>query len=282
MARASENIPSKPFAQAVWLPARGQWIVTPWYEYSEFHDAWRGLQKESVTVGDGHGFDQNNGMVLIEYGFARNWAADLQVGYTSLSQRYFTPDGEADTTRGLMDVTFGVRWQVLHEADAPKWAPTVTLRAGGIVRGSYDIDFPYAPGNGAVGIEPSVLLSKNFGWQGFGMYGNIGYRAMRSGGNDAVFGSIGFRQEFRGFTFNAGYRHHEDVEGDDIGGMGNTIVYSPRVREIYQQMEFGLGYTDKGGRRYQFYFRQTFDGRNTGEKQVYGIYASFPIGGKNR
>jgi hypothetical protein len=180
-----------------------------------------------------------------------------------------------------MDVTFGVRWQVLDENAADsKWAPTLTLRAGGIVRGTYDEDFPFAPGNGSVGVEPSVILDKSFGWAGFGMYGNLGYRSLRSGGNDQVFGSVGFSQRYKGFNFNAGYRHQQNTGGEDIGGTGTTFVYSPKVKEINQMFEAGVGYTDRSGRHFQFYYSQNFNGRNTGDKMVYGIYGSFPIGGK--
>jgi hypothetical protein len=278
---ASENLPAKPFGQAAFLPEPRQFVVTPWYQYTEFQEVWRGSHHENITVGDEHGFDQNDGMVLIEYGLKKNWAADVLLGYTGLSTRSTTPNGSVEKTDGLMDVTFGVRWQVLDENAADsKWAPTLTLRAGGIVRGTYDEDFPFAPGNGSVGVEPSVLLDKSFGWAGFGMYGNLGYRSLRSGGNDQVFGSVGFSQRYKGFNFNAGYRHQQNTGGEDIGGTGTTFVYSPKVKEINQMFEAGVGYTDRSGRHFQFYYSQNFNGRNTGDKMVYGIYGSFPIGGK--
>src|SRR5437879_3393798 len=92
--RAAENLPTKPFAQAVWLPEAGQFWVTPWYQYTEFQKFWRGSHLESTTVGDHHGFDQNDGLVLVEYGIRKSWAADLQLGYTSLATRSFsTPPG---------------------------------------------------------------------------------------------------------------------------------------------------------------------------------------------
>ncbi|MDB6122546.1 MAG: hypothetical protein JWQ71_1539 [Pedosphaera sp.] len=279
---ASENIPQKPFGQFTWLPTPNQWIVTPWYQYTDIQDIWRGTRHENVSVGDKHGFDQNDGLALIEYGIKKDWAADLQLGYTSLATRSFsTPPGTVRSTSGLMDVTFGLRWQVLNENDCDcGWRPTVTLRAGGIYRGTYDHDFPLAPGNGSVGIEPSVLITKSFGWQGFGMYGNLGYRNLRSGGNDQVFGSVGFNQAYKGFTFSAGYRHQQNTAGSDIGGVGNTIIYSSNVKEINQLADVGVGYTDRRHHHYQFYLEKSISGRNTGDKETYGIYASFPIGGK--
>jgi hypothetical protein len=279
---ASENLPAKPFAQAVWLPDPGQWWVTPWYQYTDFQEIWRGSHHERITVGDDHGFDQNDGMVLLEYGIKKNWAADLLLGYTSLATRSFSsPPDSVRRTQGLMDATFGLRWQLFNETNTTcRFAPTLTLRAGGIYRGSYSHDFPFAPGNGSVGIEPSVLLSKNFGWEGFGMYGNLGYRDMRSGGNNQAFGSIGFSQRYNGFNFNAGYRHQQDTAGVDAGGTDNTIVYSQKVREYNQFYEVGVGYTTKKSRHFQFYLSRNLNGRNTGDKTIYGVYATLPFGGK--
>lgn len=278
---AAENLPSKPFAQMVYLPDCGQWTITPWYQYTEFQKIWRGSHQEHVTVGDEHGFDQNDGMFLTEYSFKQDWAVDLLLGYTSLATRSFTPDGQVQKTDGLMDVTFGLRWQVFNETNSSSpFTPTLTLRAGGIVSGTYDDNFPFAPGNGSLGIEPSVLLAKSFGWPGLGMYGSLGYRVMRSGGKDQVFGTIGLSQRYKGFNFNAGARYQQNTSGDDIPGPSNTLVYSVNVKEVNEMFEAGVGYTDKGGRHYQFYLDKNFDGRNTGDKYVYGIYASFPFGGK--
>lgn len=278
---ASENLPAKPFGQAVWLPEPNQWLLTPWYQYTEFQEIWRGKNRETITTGDGHGFDQNNGMVLLEYGIVKDWAADLLLGYTSLATRSFsTPAGSVRKTQGLMDIQLGMRWQLLNETNTTSaFTPDLTLRVGGIYNGSYDDDFPFAPGNGSVGIEPSVLIHKDFGWDGFGMYGNIGYRNMRSGGNSQVFGSVGVSQRYKGFTFNGGYRHQQNTTGEDVGGSGNTITYSNKVKEYNQYWVVGVGYTDKKTRHYQFYLEENFNGHNTGNKTVYGIYATFPFGG---
>ena len=87
-------------------------------------------------------------------------------------------------------------------------------------------------------------------------------------------------QRYNGFNFNAGYRHQQDVGGVDIGGSGNSIVYTLHVKEYNQYCELGVGYTDKKSRHWQFYYAENFNGRNTGDKTIYGVYATFPFGGK--
>lgn len=280
---AAENMPKKPFGQDALLPETGQWLVTPlWYQYTEFERVWRGAHAQNIVFPEGHGFDQNDAIVNIEYGIKKRWAADFQTGFTDLATRAFSdPPGTARHTRGIMDTTFGVRYQVWNERDEDcGWKPTLTLRAGGIYRGSYQKSFPYAPGNGGVGLEPSVMMQKDFGWHGVGAYATSGYRAIRSGGPDQYFGTIGLAKQFRGVTLNAGYRHQQSLGGGDVGGIGDTIIYTGEERELNDQAEVGIGYTDKHERRWQFCFQHNFAGRNTGDKYVYGIYLTLPFGGK--
>jgi hypothetical protein len=272
-------MPAKPFAQGVWLPSPGQWVVTPWYQYTEFQNAWRGSRYEDFSVPDRHGFDQNDGIVLIEYGISRGWAGDVTVGYTDLATRAFTtPYGTVQKTAGARDVTFGARWQVLTETNATsRWTPTLTLRAGGFYRGTYKATFPYAPGNASVGVEPSMLLDKQLGWEGFGLYADSGFRNVRSGGTSQFFTGIGLTKRHKQFAFNAGFRHQANVGGVDVGGTGNTIVYSEKVRERNELFESGFNYRFKNDVVFQFYYGMNVAGRNTGDKDIYGISLSFPF-----
>ena len=227
---ASENLPQKPFAQQVELPAARQWIFTPWYSYSEFFHVWRGRERESIETApgeDGHGFDQNSGWVGIELGFPRDWAADIAIGYTSAAARSFNANDTVDKTSGMADVTFGLRHRLCDEEGfGQAWTPALTLRAGGLYRGNYEPEFPYAPGSGSVGIETSALMLRHFGWEGFGAYNHTGYRWMRSGGHDQWFSALGFQQEIGKFTLNLGYRHLGATGGIDVWGPGPTFLYS--------------------------------------------------------
>ena len=286
---AAENLPRKPFGLDALLPEPSQWIVTPLYQYTDFQKVWAGKSKTDITYPEGHGFDQNDFAILTEWGFRTNWAADLTVGFTDLATRaYSDTPGAVRHTRGLMDTQFGVRYLLLNEKDADSpWTPTLTLRAGGIYRGTYEKDFPYAPGNGAVGLEVATMMRKHFGWRGFGGYLTGGYRDLRSGANSQFFATVGFTQVYKCVTLNAGYRHQQDTTGGDAVSTGNSIdgnkiTYTSFVKEVNEEVEAGIGYTDHHDRHWQFYWQANFDGRNTGDKDVYGVYVSFPFGGKHK
>src|SRR5262249_42564841 len=211
---ASENASRKPFAEWADLPAPNEFTIRLWYLESEAYHIWsNGHERNDITVnrsGEDYGIDYTEGIIAMEYGISKKWAADLNVAYGTVGTRSFNPGANSESTSGLLDTTFGVRYQVFRETDpdVPRpWVPTLTLRAGAIIQGTYDKDFPFAPGNHSAAIEPSVLMKKHFGWPGFGGYADLAYRWMRTSGDDQYLAAIGFFQEIKTWTINAGYRH---------------------------------------------------------------------------
>jgi hypothetical protein len=284
---ATENAPRQPFAQWADVPEPKEFDLTLWYSESEAYHLWTGNQRQNANdshTGEDYGIDKMNGFIMMDYGLYKKWALDLNVGFTTTGSRSFNPSFNSESTTGLSDTTFGVRYQICHEAEAESpWMPTLTFRAGAVLPGSYDDQMPFAPGNHSVAIEPSILLRKHFGWQGFGAYGDLAYRWMRSSGDDQYIVAIGLLQEIKGWTINAGYRHQQQLSGYDLvwNGVGTPIYYSPQVREISDAFEGGFSYTTSKRRlTYAFYTRKTFDGSNTDSAFWVGGYFSIPFGGK--
>ncbi len=279
----AENIPRRPFAQAGLMPAPGTWVGTPWYHCTEFFRYFshgRQITLETQAGQDSHGFDQNDGQIQVEWGFKKRWAADVTLGFTSAATRSFskTPDLVTNTS-GRSDTVFGIRYEAARESeDHSGYMPDIVLRAGGGYAGSHDKEYQFAPGSGSVGIEPSVVALKRFGWEGFGAYSHPGYRYMRSGGHDQWFAAIGAQQEIGRWTLNLGYRHFANTAGVDIGGAPPNITDSRQIMETAEQLEGGFGYRDRDGRLYQFYLRKTIDGNNTSGALVFGVYTSFAFG----
>lgn len=281
---ALENVPRKPFAQWADVPQPGEWVVSPWYMESEAYHIWRGNQMENITYRnpEHYGIDLMQGMLSVEYGITERWAADATLGVTTTGTRSFNATGASESTLGMMDTSLGVRYQIFNEAkETNSWLPTLTFRASGILPGSYDRSFPFAPGNRSAAIEPSFLAKKHFGWQGFGMYGDALYRWNRTSGTDQYIVAAGFMQDIQRWTLNAGFRHLQCLSGEDIGGSGTTIIYSPEVKEISEAFEAGFNYrTAKRKINYAFNIRKTFAGRNTADSFWLGAFVDFPFGGK--
>jgi hypothetical protein len=283
----SENVPHRPFALLADVPSKGEFDAGLVYQESEAYHIWAGGQYHNVavkSVGESYGIDINQGYLSFQYGITEKWAADLNVGATTTGWRFFNnTNGEVRSTTGLMDISFGVRYQVFNEAksDSP-WVPTVTLRAGAVMPGSYDQSFAFAPGTRSAAIEPEVLARKHFGWPGLGAYADALFRWNRTTGNDQYLTSIGLFQQIQGWELDFGFRHLQTITGEDISVTGNDIVYPRKLREISDALEAGFSYTtSKRQWRYGFQTRVVVDGNNTDGKFWVGGSFDIPFGRKH-
>lgn len=197
------------------------------------------------------------------------------MGYTLSSPE----DSDFEDDDGLADTLMGIRWNFLDEfeADSP-YVPTLTLRLGGIVEGTYEESQPHSAGDGASGGDISLLFGKSFTNIGFGLFGDIGYRIRGENVPEDFFTSAGIYKTITGgLAAGFAYRHIEGLSGLDIGGPGFDPSRFPELKEIQQNVEFGLSYQDGGGRFYQIFYARTIDGRNTGEKDIVGVSVLLPF-----
>lgn len=283
----SENVPHAPFGEWAEVLPRGQFEIGLHYQESEAYHIWAGNTIHDVTVhsgGEDYGIDINQGYITIQYGIAKRWSADLAIGVTTAAWRYFSnfsPNERPQSTTGLMDLPFGVRYQLLREGeDGPPWAPTITFRAGAILPGTYQQGFPFSPGNRSAAIEPEVLMRKYFGWPGLGAYGDALFRWNRTTENDQYIVSVGLFQQIKQWDLDFGYRHLGSVSGQNIVLLPNRfIVYPVSVRENNDSIEAGLSYTlPKWGLQFGFYSRTVLSGGNSDNKFWVGGYLKVPLG----
>jgi len=251
------------------LPLSGQLVLTPAYAFQTYNKFFLGNQKT-----DFFDTDQQNVYGTAEYALLDDVAFDLTLGYT----RVISLRPGASVNDGLADTTMGVRYRLLDEYRSDSdFLPTVTARVGGIVDGTYDVGTPEAPGDGASGVEASLLLGKEFGESGFGLSALAGFRHRLNDVPDDFFCTAGLYKVFCDFfVTNVGYRHVQGLSGPDIGDPGLTF---PEVKEIQNNIEGGFGFLDQARRYYGFYVAYTFDGRNTGERLVFGFSITLPFGG---
>lgn len=285
---ATENVPHAPFAQWAELPARGQLIAGLAYQESESYHIWARGQQHDVTWhkdGEEYGIDINQGYLALQYGITERWAADLAIGYTTAGWRYFSNNGNtngaAESTTGLMDLAFGVRYQIWNDTNANAgWRPTLTFRAGAVMPGSYDRDFPFAPGDRSAAIEPELLARRHFGWEGFGAYGDALFRWNRTSHNDHWIVAVGVFQQIKTWELNVGYRYLGSVDGEDINfdPVTREIDYPRAPRESNHSVEAGFSYTTpKRGVQFGFYSRTVVDGNNSDGKFWIGGYVNVPF-----
>lgn len=241
------------------------------YVYQNYQDFWLGTEKAELP----DDITQNSIFFGLDYGLTDRIALDFATGYSRAS---FSPPGEAvDDISGLYDTTFGLRFGLVDEYEKPG-APTVTLRVGGIIQGSYEASNVHSPGDGASGVELSMLVGKSWADPGFGLTGELGFRDRNENVPADFFGSAGFYKTFlRRGSFSTMYRRNQGLSGLDIGGPGFSPDKFPQLKEINDNLEFGVGVTDEGGRYYGFLVARTLNGRNTGEKTALGVTFNVPF-----
>jgi hypothetical protein len=289
-ALGSENVPQRPFAQWADLPEKGQFVLGLVYEESESYHIWASGKQYSVNTrsgGENYGIDINQGYFAFQYGITEKWAADLEIGGTTVGWRAFSLGNQIESTVGLMDWGIGVRYQIFNEAQYTNspWIPTLTFRAGAVLPGTYNENFIYAPGFRSAAIEPELLLRKHFGWPGFGVYGDALYRWNRTTGNDNYIIAVGLFQQIKGWELDVGYMHVQTLSGNDIyfqiPGDLSSIVYPRDVRENNDSIQAGFSYTtSKRHWRYGFHCRTIVDGNNSDAKLWVGGSIDIPFGGK--
>jgi hypothetical protein len=272
-------------AQSAWLPAADHFVATPAFSYSTFDEFWMGSTRVDPLKANGESLDQFNMFLVMEYGILDRLAADVTIGYARVFE---TNTFNNDDDDGLADTQLGLRYRMFDEGE---WMPVVTARFGGVIAGTYDENTPFAPGDGASALEMSLLMGKGFGYSGFGAWSELGYRArdLFDPVPNEAFASVGMYKQFLGvfanedaFTISAGYRYVGCPDGLDIGGpgfdpSGGKRTGFPALKEVNELFEGALGYTDSGGRHYQFSAAQSVDGRNTGDKTIFGFAVSLPF-----
>ncbi len=288
----SEDVAQRPYGYWADVPAEGQFVVGAVYEQSKSYHIWASGERYNVKVeanGENYGIDTRQGYFALQYGITERWAADLELGGTTVGWRSFSPGNTIESTTGLMDMSFGVRDQIYNEAwstNSP-WMPTLTFRAGAVLPGTYNQDFVFAPGFRSAAIEPELLLRKHFGWQGFGTYGDALYRWNMTTENDNYRVAVGFFQQIKGWELDVGYLHLQTLSGSDITFSNpsdlSTIVYPRQLREIYDAVEAGFSYTTSKLRwRYGFESTVVVDGNNTDNKPWFGASIDIPLGGMKK
>ena len=114
------------------------------------------------------------------YGYDDRWAFDIRTGYAQ-SQFETNPVQQED----ISDTSFGASYQFINEFAADNGLPTVTVRAGYTFGGGYETDVIDAIGDGASGLDLSLLVGKSLTDQ-ISVAGDLTYRQRDDDVADAV------------------------------------------------------------------------------------------------
>lgn len=248
-------------AQSVWLPPVGRVQTGVQYVFETYSELF-GARRQTVRLRD----DVNQHTVFLtgEYGLSPHWALDATLGFVTTETRAFGPAFSTDS--GLADSRVGVRHCLLNEFEVGnEWLPTVTLRAGGIIAGTYEYLSP--AGDGASGMESSFLVGKVLPAWGIGLHSEVGYRVRENPVPDEYFAVMNVFKRFDDVVLSAGVRHTQAVSGLNLGG---GRPFWPRLKEVTDQFEGSLGWVS-GSWTTQIFSAYVFNGKNTPTRLVMGV-----------
>ena len=261
---------SKAKAEGPWLPLESETNLFSAYVFETFDRFWKAKEKQDLPFGE---LDQHTWSFGGSYGILDSLAFDFTLGYTK------TDGGEVGRTEGLNDSNLALRYRVIDEFEhLDSWyIPTLTLKAGAIIPGSYDEqDFPIAPGKGASGADLGLTLGKIIGSSGFGILSSLAVRLYEGSVPEQLNANAGIFKTFHDqLTLSTEYRREQSLSGVDLGSPAFVPDLSPQLKEVSDKLEFGIGYTDPDSELYLgVFYSLTLDGRNTGDKDVFGLSLS--------
>lgn len=249
-----------------YLPPAGHTEVTVSHTFVTFDAFWAGSVKlgTQATLGSS-GKDQSTTLLTLEHGLTERWALDLTVGTSRVEMGSFPSD------EGWVDTQAGLRYLLVDEAESfNRWAPTLALRIGGILAGDYNEGVPFSSGDGASGVEVSLLAGRALG-RHFTVLGDLGYRWRNNDVPEDIFGSLGLAASWRSMIFSAAWRYDGAVSGLTILGPGfGTVGGFPQTRERNSTVQLGWGGSVNDRWFLQGYVARTLEGENTGDKRIMG------------
>jgi len=257
------------YAATPWMlePGSKQIYLTSVYE--TFDRFFRG--GENAALPDD--IDQTTYSFGFLYGLRDNLLFDIQTGYT---QTEFSPATRGDF-EGRDDSRIGISWRLVDEFIEGPLASTVTLRLGYILKGDYESSSPgnpHSPGDGASGIEGSILLGKALD-KGWALSGELGYRDRESRVPSEYFYNFSVYKSFQRFTTSLSFSEDHATSGVDIGDPGITPNDFEQLEEVRRLFDLGINYRLYSRAEIGLNYAKVVGGRNTGKSDIFALTTTY-------
>lgn len=292
---ASLLLPASALAQgSPWLADPGTGSVSFSYVNQNATEFFRQTTKvKGPLEATGANLAQNTTWFGLNYAISDSVAIDVQSAWArSFVAGGVGPSGGRETYSGIVDSNFSVTWRIVDELVSD--APSVAVRVGAIVPGGYDTGYINSLGDGAPGVETSLIVGK-FG-RLIGASGEVGYRTRTSakvnqqavGGSGAeevdvpadMFVNLGlFVPAGQAVTFGVDYRMVNALSGIDIGGEGFSPSRFPGLQEDAHILGGRAIISVSDSISLNGFFGQVLAGRNTAVSRILGFGVNFTFGG---
>lgn len=269
-------IGSSAFADGVspWLPAPGAGFINLSYVSQNANEFYVGDQKRGTpprqATPPGPNLGQHTVWVNGMYGLSDAVAIDFRVG-AARSYASAGPTGGRDKYSGVTDTNIGVTWRIVDELVKPS-LPSIALRGGAIIEGSYAAGYINSIGDGASGLEVSALAGKYFADR-FAVSGEVGYRVRDEDVPSDVFVNVSGGVLVDNIGLSVNYKLVDAQSGLQIGGPGFTPTgrVFPRLEEDIQFLSGTVSLNVSDQMNLGVTYGEVIDGRNTSKSKVFSV-----------
>ncbi len=205
----------------------------------------------------------------LNYGLNDDLALDVKTGYAKNKNE-----------NGLADTTVGVSWRLVDEFISYNNVPSTVVRAAVILQGDYETGSPSAVGDGADGLELSVIMGK-FISPKIAVSGELGYRGRNSDVPDDAFFKIGaYALPVPGISLSINYSRTDALDGINIGEEGfveNGVVNFHKLEEDSELVDLGFSYSPTQQLNLGFNVGTVIDGKNTAKSDVFAFTLGYSL-----
>ncbi len=264
---------SSAFADGVtpWLPAPSSGVASLSFVTQNATEYYRATKRP--TPGPGNDLGQNTLWIGGIYSISDAFAVDLRTG-VARSYASAGPTGGRDHYQGVTDSNIGLTWRIVDEMENPS-LPTVALRGGAIIAGSYETGAINALGDGANGLELSALAGKYFADR-VAMSGEVGYRGRDENVPEDFFLNVsgGVLVHDR-VALGINYKLIDAQSGLQIGTPPFTASRFPEVEEDIQFLSGTASVNVTDQMNLALSYGEVIDGRNTAKSKVWSFTTSY-------
>ena len=242
-----------------WLPVPGSTQISLGYINQTGDEFYLGTAEMPLP----EKLKQDTYSIGAQYGLTDAIAINARLNYAKIN---FGPASES----ALADSSIGFNWRVYDEFEHAS-APTITLRGAAIIAGDYETGKIDAIGDGASGLELSVLAGKYL-MPNLTVAGEFGYH-YRSGDvpGDLWFSANAGYSLASFVSVSAGYITTRSFGDLDIGGPGFSPPRFPEVQEDRDLISVGAAFSVASSTSLNVNYGTVVSGRNTTKADVWGI-----------
>jgi len=252
------------FAASPWLEAPQSFSVSLSQVSQSDDKFWRGRDEETLPKK----LSLDTTWLNLSYGISDNLSTDLRLGYAKSD---FDPLGsESSQTDSLLGINWRFQDEFIHNG-----IPSIVLRVAATVAGDYKTDQVNSIGDGASGLESSLLIGKILSPK-IALASEGGYRFRNKDVPNEIFVNLSsYFQIVRGLNVSAAYQVIESFGDADI----SDADFAPErnfsaLAESRQTAIFGISYQFFKKYNAAANYAKVVKGRNTSKTDILGLTLS--------